>query len=77
MNGKTSDEIIKMLCEEDWEAMPREVFQHKIGLAVTWLLRNSASMNWRYAGLVSLSGFLGGACVWIALIIASGKIILG
>lgn len=72
------EDIIDLLCkDEDWEGMDQKTFQRKMGASVTFLLRRSVHTYWLHMGLVTLGSFLGGACVWIALIIASAKDILG
>lgn len=76
MNGN-HEEVVRILCEENWEDMPPKVFQRKVGLCMTYLLKRSMRMDWMQVGIVSVSGFLGGAAVWIALILASGTKIIG
>lgn len=76
MNGE-HEEIVKILCDENWGTMRQDVFQKKMGTAMTYLLRRSIRMDWVQIGIVSASGFLGGAAVWIALILASGTKIIG
>ncbi|MEN6473760.1 MAG: hypothetical protein ABFD81_07095 [Syntrophaceae bacterium] len=71
MNGD-HEEIVSILCDEDWAHLPKEVFQRKVGQGMTYLLRKSMHRDWKMAGISALSGFLGGAFVWVALIIASG-----
>lgn len=74
---REQSEIIKMLCDEDWGKMPADIFQHKMGAAITLLLTNAARTDWIQLGIVTAAGFCGGAAVWIALIIASGSFLVG
>lgn len=76
MNGD-HEQIVDILCEEDWEHLPSEVFQRKVGHAVVYLLKYSMRRDWKAAGISAVSGFLGGAAVWVALIITTGEKFFG
>ena len=71
------DEIIKILGDEDWENIPSNVFQKKVGMGMIYLLKKSVRKDLIQVGISAAAGFIGGASVWIALIIAYGQKIFG